>query len=98
MPPTRTPWTEAVARAVGADWTPIEAVVEVGMRAVPPGRALQHREYVNRHQRDGTAAQRPVTDDQAITVGARSLARIALNGLVKRGVVERRGDQVRRTS
>lgn len=77
-------------------WYQIEEIVRVGMRAVPPGRALQERER-NRTRlvRTGTGHRPNRTADERIAAGARFLARRALHHQVRRGHVERDGDLVR---
>lgn len=77
-------------------WYQIEDVIRVGMRAVPPGRALQERER-NRERmvRTGTGKRPETTADMRIAAGARLLTRRALHHQISRGHFERNGELVR---
>lgn len=100
MPPRTAPWTEAIlAHLSDGRWYRHEEAIRVGMRAVPPGRALQQREKRRlENAPTGTGPQPDRTDDEKIAMGARDLARVAIRGLVKRGRIERNGDLIRTTA
>ncbi len=100
MPAVMKPWTEAILHHLAdGRWYQIEEIVRIGMRAVPPGRALQERER-NRGRlvRTGTGTRPARTADERIAAGARMLAGRALRHQISRGPLERQGDLVRKAS
>jgi hypothetical protein len=92
-----TPWTEAMVHHLAdGRWYQREEIIRVGMRSVPPGRALQERERTRAYLvRTGTGHRPARTADERIAAGARTLARTSLLHLIRRGHVERRGELVR---
>lgn len=92
-----TPWGEAIdALLADGQWHSIEAVVVAAMAVVPPGAGYRCGER-RRREYAGAPEQRVTgTADRAVATGARRLVRNLLNERVRRGTVERQGDQVRR--
>ncbi len=97
MPTPRAPWTTAMLDHLDdGRWYEIDQVLAVGMRAVPPGRAIQERERGRTRRNQGTGPRSGVTDTDRIATGARMLARGALIKLVRNGHAQRDGQLVRR--
>jgi Arc/MetJ-type ribon-helix-helix transcriptional regulator len=99
MPARMKPWTEAILHHVAdGRWYQREEVIRVGMRAVPPGRALQERERNRVRLAVGTGARPARTADERIAAGARHLSRGSLLNLISRGHLEADGDLIRAVS
>lgn len=100
MATPRAPWTTAMldALAQADDGLDVEEILAVGMRAVPPGRALRERERINASHRDDTGTRRTVSDEVAIRSGARSVARGSLIKLIRNGLATRDGHRVQPTT
>lgn len=79
------------------DWHPLEAVVAAGVAAVPPGVAYRQGERRRRGVRAVTPERRVQGDTlTAISAGARRQVRDLVFSRIRRGTVERRGEQIRR--
>lgn len=90
MPTPPAPWTTAMLALIDdGRWYDLDEVLTAGMTAVPPGRAIQERERIAaKNLTTGTGPRRPITDEQRIRTGARSLARMSLDQLSRSDLVE----------
>ena len=96
MPPTATTaWGRAVdAQLADGDWHAVEDVISGAMLVVPPGVAFRAGESNRKRLAPGTRTKGGT--ETSVAAGARSVARKTLTERVRRGTVERQGDQVRR--
>lgn len=92
-----TPWGAAVVAALAdGNWHPIEDVIAEAMRAVPPGVAYRRGERRRVGAYVGAPVERRKGDAvDAMESGARTIVRDVIDARVRRGTVERRGDQIR---
>lgn len=78
------------------DWHPIEDVVAAGIATVPPGVAYRQGERRRREHHGVPAERRKGGTNTAIDAGARRQVRDLVLSRVRRGTIERQGEQIRR--
>jgi hypothetical protein len=96
---TTVAWGRAVDEALAdGAWHPIEEVLAAGAAAVPPGVAYRQGERRRQEHPGANPQRRQGGTEQSVDAGARRLLRNLLIERVRRGTIERHGDEVRKVA